>query len=270
MPQNETQSTIAVAIESAVATIAFNRPDVRNAVNETLRADLVAAIERLAADDAVRAVVITGNGPAFCAGGDIAAMQQNAAAPAGKLGFNGWRRQRRLHHVVAALHGLTKPTIAAVNGPAFGLGCDLAMCCDFVIASESASFAMNFLYRGLVPDGGGLYFMPRRIGLARAKELIFTGRRVEPKEALAIGMIDRLTSAQSLLADARAWATELSGGSLTALALTKEILNRTFELGDEEVFALGRQAQAICYTTDEHRDAVAAFLKKSDAKPSGG
>jgi enoyl-CoA hydratase/carnithine racemase len=269
MSQNETRSTVDVAIDAGIATIALNRPEVRNAVNETLRAELVAAIERVAADDAVRAVVITGNGPAFCAGGDIAAMQQNAAAPPGKLGFNGWRRQRRLHHAVAALHGLTKPTIAAVNGPAFGLGCDLAMCCDFVIAAESASFAMNFLYRGLVPDGGGLYFMPRRVGLARTKELIFTGRRVEPQEALAIGMIDRLTSSQTLLADARAWAAELSGGSLTALALTKEILNRTFELGDEEVFALGRQAQAICYTTDEHREAVAAFLAEARAKSPG-
>jgi enoyl-CoA hydratase/carnithine racemase len=269
MSQNETRSTVDVAIDAGIATIALNRPEVRNAVNETLRAELVAAIERVAADDAVRAVVITGNGPAFCAGGDIAAMQQNAAAPPGKLGFSGWRRQRRLHHAVAALHGLTKPTIAAVNGPAFGLGCDLAMCCDFVIAAENASFAMNFLYRGLVPDGGGLYFMPRRVGLARAKELIFTGRRVEPQEALAIGMIDRLTSSQTLLADARAWAAELSGGSLTALALTKEILNRTFELGDEEVFALGRQAQAICYTTDEHREAVAAFLAKAPAQSPG-
>lgn len=263
MSQNETPSTVDVAIDNGIATIALNRPAVRNAVNEALRADLVAAVDGVAADDGVRAVVITGNGPAFCAGGDLAAMQQNAAAPAGKLGFNGWRRQRRLHHAVAALHGLTKPVIAAVNGPAYGLGCDLAMCCDFVIASESAAFAMNFLYRGLVPDGGGLYFMPRRVGLARAKELIFSGRRVDPQEALAIGMIDRLTSSATLLADARAWAAELSGGSPTALALTKEILNRTFELGDEEVFALGRQAQAICYTTDEHRDAVAAFLAKA-------
>lgn len=262
MSQSETGSTVEVAIEAGIAIIALNRPAVRNAVNESLRADLVAAVERVAADDTARAVVITGNGPTFCAGGDLAAMQQNAAAPAGTLGFNGWRRQRRLHHAVAALHGITKPTIAAVNGPAYGLGCDLALCCDFVIASESASFAINFLYRGLIPDGGGLYFLPRRVGLARAKELIFTGRRVEPQEALALGMIDRLTTGPRLLADARAWAAELSGGSLTALALTKEILNRTFELGDEEVFALGRQAQAICYTTDEHREAVAAFLAR--------
>jgi enoyl-CoA hydratase/carnithine racemase len=236
---------------------------VRNAVNETLRAELVAAIEAVAGDDGVRAVVLTGNGPAFCAGGDIAAMQQNLSASAGELGFNGWRRQRRLHEAVGALHRLTKPTIAAVNGPAVGLGCDLALCCDFILAAERGSFAMSFILRGLIPDGGGLYFLPRRVGLARAKELIFTGRRIEPQEALAIGLVDRVTNSATLLAEARAWANELGQGSIAALALTKEILNKTFELGDEEVFALGRQAQAICYTTDEHREAVKAFLAKT-------
>ncbi len=263
MTSIETSSTVETAIDGAVAVIAFNRPESRNAVNETLRADFIAAIARVADDDAVRAVVITGNGPAFCAGGDIAAMQQNLSAAPGELAFNGWRRQRRLHEAVGALHRLTKPTIAAVNGPAIGLGCDLALCCDFIIAAERASFAMSFILRGLVPDGGGLYFLPRRVGLARAKELIFTGRRVEPPEALAIGMVDRVTRSDGLVAEARAWAAELSHGPSAALALTKEILNRTFELSDEEVFALGRQAQAICYSTDAHRDAVAAFLAKT-------
>lgn len=263
MADPQASSTVALAIESGVAVVALNRPEVRNAVNDALRADLLAALDRVAADDGVRAVVLTGRGAAFCAGGDLAAMKQNMQAPAGELAFNGWRRQRRLHAAIAGLHDLTKPTIAAVNGPAIGLGCDLAMCCDFVIAAEDASFAANFLHRGLVPDGGGLYFLPRRVGLARAKELIFSGRRVAAPEALAIGMADRVTTQASLLAEARAWATELSRGAPAALALTKEILNRTFELGAEEAFALGRQAQAICYTTDAHRDAVNAFLAKT-------
>ncbi len=263
MANDKTMSTVEVAIDGTVAVLALNRPEVRNAVNEVLRTELVAAIERVAQDDAVRAVVITGNGSAFCAGGDLAVMQQSLQAPAGELAFNGWRRQRRLHQAVGGLHALLKPTIAAVNGPAIGLGCDLAMCCDFVIAAERASFAMSFIHRGLIPDGGGLYFLPRRIGLARAKELIFTGRSVETSEALEIGMIDKVTSAERLVAEARAFASELSQGSPTALALAKEILNRTFELGDEEVFALGRQAQAICYSTAEHRAAVDAFLAKT-------
>ncbi|MEZ5891109.1 MAG: enoyl-CoA hydratase/isomerase family protein [Xanthobacteraceae bacterium] len=263
MANVQTSATVEVAIDRPIAVVALNRPEVRNAVNETLRADFIAALARVAGDDAVRGVVLTGNGPAFCAGGDIAAMQQNLNAAQGELGFNGWQRQRRLHEAVGALHRLTKPTIAAVNGPAIGLGCDLALCCDFIIAAEHASFAMSFILRGLVPDGGGLYFLPRRIGLARAKELIFTGRRVDAQEALAMGMIDRVTKPATLVTEARAWAAEVSGGSTVALALAKEILNKTFELADEDVFALGRQAQAVCYTTEEHREAVKAFLAKT-------
>ena len=194
MASVQTLSTIESTIDGRIAIITLNRPDVRNAVNESLRAEFVAAIAAVASDDRVRAVVLTGNGPAFCAGGDLAAMQQNLGAAAGQLAFNGWQRQRRLHEAVDALHRLTKPTIAAVNGPAVGLGCDLALCCDFILAAEQASFAMSFILRGLIPDGGGLYFLPRRVGLARAKELIFTGRRVEAKEALAIGLVDRVTS----------------------------------------------------------------------------
>ena len=258
----QTPSKVELTIEASVATIALNRPEVRNAIDDEMRSQFNAVIERVANDDAVRAVVLTGRGSAFCAGGDISAMQQRLQAPAGEIAFNGWRRQQRVHHSVAGLHGLGKPTIAAVNGPAAGLGADMALCCDFIIASDAASFAMSFIHRGLVPDGGGLYFLPRRVGLARAKELIFSGRRVEPAEALEIGLIDRLTSSQKLLDDAQAWARELSKGSRTALALSKAILDKSFELSGEEVSALGREAQAICYTTTEHHESVVAFLSR--------
>jgi enoyl-CoA hydratase/carnithine racemase len=158
---------------------------------------------------------------------------------------------------------MSKPTIAAVNGAAVGLGCDLALCCDFIIASDAAMFAMSFIQRGLVPDGGGLYFLPRRVGLARAKDLIFSGRRVKADEALRMGLADRVCSAEVLLDEAQAWAVELSQGSRVALALAKSILDRTFETPEEQVFALGREAQAICYTTGEHRASVEAFLNKT-------
>ena len=134
------------------------------------------------------------------------------AAPAGEVAINGWRRQQRTHHAIAALHTMPKPTIAAVNGPATGLGCDMALACDFVVAADSATLAMSYIHRGLIPDGGGMYFLPRRVGLARAKELIFTGRKVTADEALAIGMIDRVTTPDTLLADAVAWAGELQQG----------------------------------------------------------
>jgi enoyl-CoA hydratase/carnithine racemase len=249
--------------DDGVAVVSLNRPDVRNAINDALRAELVAVLERIGDDKSIRAVVLTGRGKAFCAGGDIAGMSERLKSPADEIAFNGWRRQGQTHRSVALLHGLPKPAIAAVNGAAAGLGCDMALACDFIVASEQASFIMSFVKRGLVSDGGGMYFLPRRVGLSRAKELIFTGRSVAAKEALAIGLADRIASADTLVPEAIAWARELGQGSGVSIALSKAILNRTFESTEEQVFALGRQAQAVCYTTAEHQDAVAAFLKKT-------
>jgi enoyl-CoA hydratase/carnithine racemase len=255
---------VLLSIEQSIAVVTLNRPEVRNAIDDEMRTQLIALLEGLANDGAISAVVITGAGKGFCAGGDIAGMQERLTVPAGEVAFNGWRRQKRTHQSVAALHGMPKPTIAAVNGAAVGLGCDMAMACDFVVASETATFSMSFVRRGLIPDGGGMYFLPRRIGLARAKELIFSGRTVNANEALQLGMVDRLAAPETLVSAAVAWAAELSQGSPTALALAKSILDRTFETPEEQLFALGREAQAICYTTSEHRRAVDAFLNNKD------
>jgi enoyl-CoA hydratase/carnithine racemase len=257
-----TSPRVEITIERQVAILTLNRPEVRNAFDDQMRTELIAACERLAADTQVRAVVITGRGAGFCAGGDIAGMRERLEAPAGVIAFNGWQRQQRTHRLVAALHDLPKPTIAAVNGAAAGLGCDLALCCDFVVAAADATMVMSYILRGLIPDGGGMYFLPRRVGLARAKELIFTGRRVPAEEALKIGMIDRIASPERLLAEAQSWAEELAQASPAALALSKSILNQSFELTADQVFGLGSQAQGICYTTSEHQEAVSAFLSK--------
>lgn len=252
--------------DQAIATITFNRPDKRNAMTDDMRTAFIDALEHVAATPAIKALVITGAGKGFCAGGDISGMQKRMNAPAGEVGFNGWQRQQRVHRAQALLHTMPKPVIAAVNGAASGLGADTAMACDFVIASEWASFAWSYVLRGIVPDGGGMYFLPRRVGLPRAKELIFTGRPVKVDEALALGIVDRKTSAETLLAEARAWAVELSRASSTALALTKTILNQSFELSSHDVFAQGSQAQGICYTSSEHRAAVEAFLAGSASR----
>lgn len=261
----ETRSTTRIEIEQdgPIATVALNRPEVLNAIDDDMRAEFIEALETVSRDPSVRAVVITGRGRAFCAGGDVAAMRERLDAPIGEVAGNGWRRQRRTHHALTVLHELEKPTIAAINGAAVGLGCDLALCCDFIVASESAMLAMSYIQRGLIPDGGGLYFLPRRVGLVKAKELIFSGRRLSAADALQIGMVDRVSPPEKLLQDARAWADELSQGSLTALGLAKSIMDQSFELSAEEAFALGAQAQAICYTSSEHRASIDAFLNKS-------
>jgi len=255
---------IRLDVHGGVAVLTLSRPDKRNAVSDDMRTELIDALEAVSASREIRALVLTGSGKGFCAGGDVAGMQRRMDAPAGEVGFNGWTRQQRVHHSVALLHDMPKPVIAAVNGGANGLGADMAMACDFVIASVSASFAWSYIHRGLIPDGGGTYFLPRRTGLPVAKELIFSGRKVDVDEALALGIADRVsTSPETLLSEAVAWAAELSKGSPTALALGKTILNQTFDLTADQVFAQGSQAQGICYTSTEHRESVLAFLTKT-------
>jgi enoyl-CoA hydratase/carnithine racemase len=249
--------------EGGVAVATLNRPEVLNAIDGPMRTELAQVVEKVGHDDTIRALIITGAGRGFCAGGDIKAMESRLSAPSGSVADHGWRRQRQLHHTIMRLHTLEKVTIAAVNGPAAGLGADLALCCDFIIASHEASFVMSFILRGLVPDGGGMYFLPRRIGLARAKELIFTGRRLDGAEMLSMGIADRIATPSDLMPEAIGWAGELSQHSPTALALAKSILDGAFEHTLEDTLAAGAQAQAIAYTTDAHHASVEAFLARS-------
>lgn len=257
---------INMEVQSAIATITFNRPDKRNAMSDDMRSEFIHALEHVSADKGIRALVITGAGKGFCAGGDIAGMEKRMSAPTGEIAFNGWHRQQRVHHTQTLLHTMPKPTIAAVNGAASGLGADTALACDFLIGSEYANFSWSYINRGIIPDGGGMYFLPRRVGLSMAKQLIFTGRRIDVNEALSLGIVDRKTSGTNLLSDAQAWALELSKGSATALALSKSILNQTYEMSASQVFAQGSQAQGICYTSAEHRSAVLDFLANNSKK----
>ncbi len=263
----ESATPIELSVTQGIATLTLNRPEARNAISDDMRTLLIEHLDRIAADNEIKALILTGTGKGFCAGGDIKGMQARMSAPAGSVAFNGWKRQQRVHHAVSLLHNLPKPTLAAVNGAATGLGCDMALSCDFIIASEQASFAMSYIARGLIPDGGGLYFLPRRVGLSRAKELIFSGRTVSPSEAERISMIDRVVPHDDLLPAAQDWALQLSAGSATALGLSKSILNNTFELTQGQISAMGSQAQGICYTSSEHQESVAAFLAR---KSNGG
>lgn len=265
-PAPESPGLVELEVADGIATLWLNRPEKRNAMSDAMRSEFIAALERITYDKSIRALVLTGRGKGFCAGGDVAGMEQRMNAPQGEVGFNGWSRQQRVHYTQSLLHDMPKPTIAAVNGAASGLGADTALACDFVIASDAASFTWSYIHRGIIPDGGGMYFLPRRVGLAKAKELIFTGRKVGLDEALRLGIVDRRSHADSLIEDARELAAEMSKGSATALALGKSILNQTFEMSAHQVFAQGSQAQGICYTSAEHRESVMAFFAQGSAK----
>ncbi|QEM82345.1 enoyl-CoA hydratase/isomerase family protein [Halomonas binhaiensis] len=253
--------------EDGIAILTLNRPEKRNAMSDAMRAELVEHLAHLRRDRSIRALVITGAGKGFCAGGDIAGMKTRMEADPATVGFNGWERQQGVHQAASMLLNLPIPTIAAVNGAAAGLGADLALSCDFVVAARSATFTWAYIARGLIPDGGGIYFLPRRIGLARAKALIFSGRRVDAEEAVQLGIADQLCEENRLLATAKAIAEEMSSGSRTAVALTKSIINRSYELSEHQVFAEGSKAQGICYTSQEHRASVQSFLDR--AKETG-
>lgn len=247
-----------------VAILRLNRPEVRNAIDGETRTAIRDALQRIAADPETRGVVLTGAGTAFCSGGDIKGMRERQSSVDG-VAATGRRRQHELHRILNSLYFLDRPTVAAVNGPAFGLGLDIALCCDFIFASERATFSAGFVHRGLVPDGGGMFFLPRRVGLAKAKDMIYSGRTVSASEALSIGLADRVFAHDELLDATLGYLDELAQLPRTAQALAKDVLNRTFELSLDEVNALGAQAQAICYTTPEHTAAVEAFLNRRGA-----
>ncbi|PPR09426.1 MAG: Short-chain-enoyl-CoA hydratase [Alphaproteobacteria bacterium MarineAlpha11_Bin1] len=263
IPQPDTP-LVDIELRDNIAILSLNRADKRNAVNDDMRTDIIRALDWADRSPGVAALVLTGRGKGFCAGGDISSMHDRLSAPVEQVGINGWQRQRRTHQLLTKLHSLPKPTIAAVNGVAAGLGADLALCCDFVIGATDTTFVMSYVLRGLIPDGGGMYFLPRRVGLARAKELIFSGRMIGAEEAKNINLIEQLSDPDSLIDDAVDMGKKMTVGSADARALAKSIMNGSYESTIEEVFALGSQAQGICYTTDYHREAVATFLDKRE------
>ncbi|OYY92104.1 MAG: enoyl-CoA hydratase [Sphingomonas sp. 28-66-16] len=258
------EAPVLVEHKGRIAIVRLNRPEARNAVDGPLRSLLTTTLESLGNDAAVGAIILTGNGRAFCAGGDIAQMKARLESSPGAVAAQGWKHQRRnTHRLVTALATIEKPVIAAVNGAAAGLGADLALACDTIVASRHAKFLYSYILRGLIPDGGGMYFLPRRVGLARAKQLIFTGRTVDAGEALAIGLIDQIAEPDDLLGSALALAEDYAAHSPIALGLAKSVLNHSFEMTLDDVLSSGAAAQGICYASDEHRASVTAFLAKA-------
>ena len=204
---------VELAIENQIAVVTLNRPAARNAISDAMRAELIEILDRLAGDDGVRAVVLTGKDKAFCAGGDITGMQERLKAPPERSRSTaGAARSARIRGSPPFTAWASRPSRRS-TAPAMGLGCDMALACDFIIASEAAVFSMSFIRRGLVPDGGGMYFLPRRIGLSRAKELIFTGRQVGAEEALAIGSGGPRDDFGEACGGRLPWASDLSRGS---------------------------------------------------------
>ncbi|MDO9401323.1 MAG: enoyl-CoA hydratase-related protein [Polaromonas sp.] len=252
----------------ATLVIRLNRPERRNAFDLEVRRGIAEAVYEARDDDTVRAVIITGTGDVFCAGGDLKSLSE-AKRPM----FKDRDRIRRLHPWFRELVNLEKPVIAAVNGPAFGAGFNLALACDFIIGTPTTRFCAVFGRIGLVPDLGGFFLLPRILGLQRAKDLVFSAREVDAQEALRLGILFRIVEQESLMHEALALAERYHHASTDALGIAKNILNRSFNLDQDTLAELEASAQALALHTAYHDEAVANFLNKrplkfkGDAKP---
>lgn len=241
----------------ATLLVTLNRPERRNALDLPLRQALAEAVFAARDDAEVKAVVMTGAGGAFCAGGDLAALSSQARPV-----FGDRERIRRLHPWFRELVHLERPVIAAVDGPAFGAGFNLALAADFILGTPRARFCAVFGRIGLVPDLGGFFLLPRIVGLQRAKELVFSAREVDADEALRLGILHSIHPADRLLDEALALAARFHGASTEALGIAKSVLNRSFNLDYDTLAELEASAQALALRTEYHRDAVARFLGK--------
>jgi 2-(1,2-epoxy-1,2-dihydrophenyl)acetyl-CoA isomerase len=246
-----------VAVEHGVATLRLNRPEARNALNMELKRALADALRAIPSDPAVRAVILTGAEPAFSAGGDVNELDATRTALTSRD-----RMRWLLHEVIVPLARLEVPTVAAVNGAAFGAGLSLALACDIAIASDAASFSLAFSRMGLVPDCGALWFLPRRLGLARAKELVFTARRFDAHEALDLGIVQRVVAAEELDVAAAELAATLAAGPADALRMTKRLLEQAATSTLDEAVELESYAQGIAMSSAEHAEALAAFAER--------
>ncbi|UUN27514.1 enoyl-CoA hydratase/isomerase family protein [Streptomyces sp. FIT100] len=245
--------------ENGVSWITLDRPEAMNAVTWDQREHIIALLADASADPDVRAVVITATGKGFCAGADL-----RGAPTAGERVPGDVARTIRLgaQRFIAAVLDCEKPVLAAVNGTAAGIGAHLAFACDLVLAAESARFIEVFVRRGLVPDGGGAYLLPRLIGPQRAKELMFFGDALPAADAERLGLVNRVVPAEDLEKTAREWAERLAAGPTRAIALTKQLVNASLDTDRSTAFAAEAAAQEINMTTRDANEGVASFVER--------
>ena len=248
----------------------LNRPERLNALPDLGDGDaFAAACETVNADQSVRCVVLTGAGRAFSAGGDLKAMQGKSDLFEGTGTDIRERYRRVVHRIVRSLYGLEVPLIAAVNGPAMGLGCDIAGLADLRIASEAASFGVPFLKLGILPGDGGTWLMPRNVGYARSAELLFTGRTLDAATALEWGLVNRVVPAEALMDETMAMARTVAGQAPQALRMTKALLRQGRDATFDQILEMTAAMQALAHLTDDHAEGVAAVLEKRPADFTG-
>ncbi len=256
--------TLEVARRDHVVTVTLNRPEKKNAANATMWTELLETFLDIRERDDDRVVVITGAGGNFCSGADLSGGGVEEAQRRHQLGV-----MRHIGDAALALHRMPKPTIAKVNGVAVGAGCNLALGCDLIVASDEARFSEIFARRGLTIDFGGSWILPRLVGMHRAKELALLADIISAKEAEAIGLVNRVVPVGQLDAFVDDWATRLAAGPPIALAQTKRLLNNAFTVTMEQALEDEGAAQTVNFGTQDTLEAMAAFLEKRDPEFKG-
>jgi len=253
--------------KDGVATLTLNRPERLNALGGTLREDLSAGLTRAIEDPEVRAIVITGAGKGFCAGGDVKAMQDANAA--GRTRPLMERVAPSRDRTVLLMRDSPKPLIAAVNGAAAGAGMNLALACDIRLASSTAKFSQAFVRRGLHPDWGGTYFLPRVVGMAKACQMIFTGEIIDAEEARHLGIVSAVHPPERLLAATYELTAKIAQGPPIAIRLARRALYHNQEADLRASLEFETFAQNICQDTDDAREGIRAFVEKREPKFAG-
>lgn len=231
--------------------------------------EVAAACERVNADPSIRCVVLTGAGRAFSAGGDLTAMRDRRDLFEGSGAAIRERYRRVVHRIVRSLYGLEVPLIAAVNGPAMGLGCDIAGLGDIRIASERASFGVPFLKLGIIPGDGGSWLLPRNIGYARAAELLFTARSIDAATAAEWGLVNRVVAHDDLMTEALAVAAQVAAQPPQALRMAKTLLRQGRDTTFDQMLEMSAAMQALAHLTEDHQEGVAAVLEKRPGNFTG-
>lgn len=236
--------------------ILLNNPEKHNALNDKVKSDLLQALTAAKNDDSVRAVLLSGVGESFCSGGDLSVLRQIDNPVVGK------NHIRKVQEIVQLILELGKPVVAAVNGFAVGAGCNLSLACDVVFATPETKFSEIFSNIGLIPDGGGLFLLPRLVGISKAKDLVFTGRYVYGQEAKELGLVTYLVNEGELLDEAKSYMRRLTKKPPIALRYAKQILNRSLQLTLDDIFEHESSLQGICLMTEDFAEGVRAFYEK--------
>lgn len=253
-----TGDTVLLEINESAATITLNRPDVLNSFNAAMAGELQGHLEHVRHDSAVRAVLLTGAGRAFCAGQDLADV-----VPDGDNDLRLGEIVKQCYNpIVSLLRGIEKPIVCAVNGVAAGAGANIALACDLIVASEKASFIQSFSKVGLVPDSGGTYTLPRLVGYQKAKEMMFLGERIGATAAHELGVVMTVLPQEELMTEARALCARLAAMPTLGLGLTKRALNLSGSNTFAEQIALEAELQQIAGTSEDYAEGVDAFINK--------